>query len=92
MLEEDFATDHFPLQDMSKHEGSVNTSGFRLCLETLAAAQVKSISYSPLALNSQPVALTPYDAYRVMMVRRIDITLLGGYLLNLKDQPPWNND
>ncbi len=48
-----------------------------------------TIRYSPLRLHGEPVALTPFDAYRVIMLRRIDAAMLGNYLIFRDQQPDW---
>ena len=43
----------------------------------------------PLQLAGEGVALTPFDAYRCMMIGGLDALLLEGYLVYRKEQPPW---
>ena len=47
------------------------------------------VSWIPLQLAGEGVALTPFDAYRCMMLGSLDSLLLEGYLVHRRDQPPW---
>ena len=47
------------------------------------------VSWIPLQLAGESVALTPFDAYRCMMLGSLDSLLLEGYLVHRKEQPPW---
>ena len=47
------------------------------------------ILYSPLRLRNEPTALTPFDAYRVIMLREIDAAMIGNYLIYKDQQPKW---
>ncbi len=46
---------------------------------------------SPLRLRDEPTALTPFDAYRVLMLREIDAAMLGNYLIYKDQQPKWQS-
>lgn len=45
------------------------------------------ILYTPLRMRDEPTALTPFDAYRVIMLREIDAAMLGNYLIFRDRQP-----
>ena len=47
------------------------------------------VAWVPLQLAGEPAALTPFDAYRCMMVGRLDSLVLQHYLLHRDEQPPW---
>ena len=47
------------------------------------------VSWIPLQLAGESVALTPFDAYRCMMLGSLDALLLERYLVHRKEQPPW---
>ena len=46
---------------------------------------------SPLRLRDEPTALTPFDAYRVIMLKEIDAAMLGNYLIYKDQQPKWQS-
>ena len=47
---------------------------------------------SSLRLAHGPTALSPYDAYRVFMLRGTDALMLGNYLILRDQQPAWPID
>jgi len=52
----------------------------------------------PLVVNTsfnvrgEPIVCTPEDAYRCFMRTEMDYLVLGGYMLDKKDQPPWGEE
>jgi hypothetical protein len=53
-------------------------------------SQIDEIIYSPLRLPGEPVALTPFDAYRVIMLNRADALFLGDFVVIRDQQPEWD--
>ena len=49
-----------------------------------------SLLHSPLQLAGEPVALTPFDAYRVIMFREVDAAMLGNFLIFKESQPDFS--
>ena len=49
-----------------------------------------TLGHASLRFHGEPVALTPFDAYRCFMRREIDVLALGNCMLIKKDQPPWH--
>lgn len=43
-------------------------------------------------LRGEPMVCTPEDAYRCFMRSKIDYLVLGSFLLDRRDQPPWPED
>ncbi len=49
----------------------------------------QDVYWIPLRLPGEAVAVTPFDAYRCMMLGRLDSLLLQGHLVRREEQPPW---
>ena len=42
-------------------------------------------------VRGEPIVCTPEDAYRCFMRTEMDYLVLGSFLLDKKDQPPWKD-
>lgn len=47
---------------------------------------IANISFN---IHGEPVVCTPFDAYRCFMLTKIDVLIMGNYMLFKKDQPNW---
>jgi carbamoyltransferase len=43
-------------------------------------------------VRGEPIVCTPDDAYRCFMRTEMDYLVLGNYLMNKQDQPPWKEE
>ena len=43
-------------------------------------------------VRGEPIVCTPEDAYRCFMRTEMDVLVLGSFLINKQDQPPWTED
>ena len=52
----------------------------------------RTLAHTPLRVPNEPVALTPFDAYRCLMMRELDVLVIENAMLIRTEQPPWVAD
>jgi hypothetical protein len=86
----DTSNDEIEFRKISVRDLGVDPGGAESIVENFNNQESPStLLYAPLKLKGEPVALTPFDAYRTVMLSGTEALLLGNHLVMAADQPAW---